>query len=181
MNFAARRRQMEGEIGKDLARRGIIGKKEPVNESVKTAVILADKPAPVTAAQAKPVVKPVSTLFSQRDSTNYYFVVNVSTGAVDLAPSRFGIGQFNRAHFDNSNISHQLTYISDTTEFIYIGKFNSLADVKAYARAIIPLMGDIMKIPKEKYSFFIITKQNLDKLADQKTLDGYLDYYQKNY
>jgi hypothetical protein len=62
-----------------------------------------------------------------------------------------------------------------------VGRFFSLEDVKVYARQIIPLLPDIMKVPKDKYSFFIITKENLDKLADKKTLDSYTDYYQKNY
>ena len=53
--------------------------------------------------------------------------------------------------------------------------------VKKYARDIASLLPDIMKVPKDKYSFFIITKENLDKLADQKTLDSYIDYYQNNY
>src|SRR5690606_19743468 len=30
------------------------------------------------------------------DSGTYYFVINVMNGRVNLAPSRFGIGQFNR-------------------------------------------------------------------------------------
>jgi hypothetical protein len=66
-------------------------------------------------------------------------------------------------------------------QIIYVGRFYSLEDVKKYARGIIPLLPDIMKVPKDKYSFFIITKENLDKLADQKTVDSYIDYYQKNY
>jgi tetratricopeptide (TPR) repeat protein len=145
-------------------------KKDSVNNTPQKPVAV-NKPAPA----------PSTGMFSMRDSTNYYFVINITNNTTNLSSSRFGIGQFNRAHYDNSNISHQLTYVGDRTELIYIGKFNNLAEVKTYARTIIPLMGDIMKIPKEKYSFFIITKQNLDKLADQKTLDSYLDYYQKNY
>lgn len=73
-------------------------------------------------------------------------------------------------------------------QLIYVGRFSSTESVKAYARAIIPLMPEIMKVPKEKYSFFIITKANLDKLAappagktSKNLLDAYIDYYQKNY
>ncbi len=149
----------------------------------KTATIVKKdslKAAPQkTVIVTQPVVT-VPTVFSMGDSTNYYFVINITNNTTNLSSSRFGIGQFNRAHFDNNNISHQLTYIGDT-ELIYIGRFNNMAAVKTYARTIIPLMSEIMKIPKEKYSFFIITKQNLDKLADQKALNSYLDYYQKNY
>jgi len=66
-------------------------------------------------------------------------------------------------------------------QLIYVGRFLSLEGVKDYARQIIPLLPDIMKVPKDKYSFFIITQENLNKLADKKTLDSYIDYYQKNY
>jgi hypothetical protein len=115
------------------------------------------------------------------DSTNYYFVVNVSTATTNLASSRFGIGQFNRANFQGNAIAHQLKDVGDDNQLIYVGRFYSLDAVKAYARAIIPLMPDIMKVPKDKYSFFIITKQNLDKLNNKNLLDSYIEYYQSNY
>jgi hypothetical protein len=131
----------------------------------------------------KPVNKPSvpSTLFSMRDSTNYYFVINISNDNTNLASSRFGIGQFNRANFQNMSIKHLMMDVGDNNRLIYVGKFNSLEAVKVYARAIIPIMPEIMKVEKDKYSFFIITKGNLDKLADKKTLDSYIDYYQNNY
>lgn len=123
----------------------------------------------------------VNYIFSKRDTSFYFFVVNVASGTTNLASSRFGIGQFNRTHYANTRIFHLIKTIGDDTQLIYVGRFYSLADVKEYARAIIPLLPDIMKVPKDKYSFFIITKENLDKLASQKTLDSYIDYYQKFY
>jgi TolA-binding protein len=154
----------------------------PQNATVNKSAVKSAATSQAVTANNPAVKKPfVSSVFSMSDSTNYYFVINITHNTTNLASSRFGIGQFNRAHYDNSNISHQLEYVGDTTALIYIGVFNSMAAVKAYARMIIPLMPDIMKIPKEKYSFFIITKQNLDKLADQKLLNSYMDYYQNNY
>ena len=139
---------------------------------------------PQQQATEAPAIKPppaVTYIFSTRDSTNYYFVVNVSSGTTNLASSRFGIGQFNRTRFSGSTIKHDLKPIGADDQLIFVGRFYSLEDVKKYARGIIPLMPDIMKVPKDKYSFFIITKENLDKLADQKTLDSYINYYQKFY
>ena len=145
----------------------------------------AVKPAVTNLSQGnKPVanaVKPKPSIFSMSDSTNYYFIVNVSTATANLASSRFGIGQFNRANFQEGAITHQLKDVGDDNQLIYVGRFYSLDAVKAYARAIIPLMPDIMKVPKDKYSFFIITKQNLDKLNNKNLLDSYIDYYQNNY
>lgn len=131
--------------------------------------------APVTAAPAKP------SIFSEKDNTNYYFVVNVNTGTTDLSTSRFGIGQFNRANFMPTAIKHQLKNAGPNNQLVYVGPFKNLDAVKVYARDIVPLMPQIMKVPKDKYSFFIITKENLDKLASKELLDSYIDYYQKTY
>jgi tetratricopeptide (TPR) repeat protein len=141
----------------------------------KSEAIDPDRPVNNPAAAAIP------SIFSKLDSTNYYFVVNVTSGSVNLASSRFGIGQFNRANYAGQGIRHQLKAVGDTDQVIYVGVFNSISDAKHYARQIVPLLPDIMKVPAAKYSFFIITKENLDKLADEKTLNSYIEYYQNNY
>ena len=145
------------------------------------AVKLSDSTKTVSQQPVVKVPDNTPSIFSMRDSTNYYFVVNVSNNTTSLSSSRFGIGQFNRANYAGNGIRHQLTDAGPDNQLIYVGRFLTLNGVKKYAEAIIPLMPDIMKVPKDKYSFFIITKENLDKLADKKTLDSYLDYYQKNY
>lgn len=166
--------------------------KKPDSTAMKPPVTTpAQENKPVTAAANPPTnnppsadavkPKPKPSIFSMSDSTNYYFVVNVGTATTNLASSRFGIGQFNRANFQEGAITHQLKDVGDDNQLIYVGRFYSLDAVKAYARAIIPLMPDIMKVPKDKYSFFIITKQNLDKLSNKNLLDSYIEYYQSNY
>lgn len=151
-------------------------------DSVKSAAQAANNLPGSAVANAPGVKRPnASKLFSMRDSTDYYFIINISNDNTNPASSRFGIGQFNRANFDGKAITHQLMQVGDNNRFIYIGRFYSLKDVKTYARAIVPLLPEIMKIPKDKYTVFIITKGNLDKLYDKKTLDSYIDYYQNNY
>lgn len=135
--------------------------------------------APVTAAAT--ATTPPPSIFNNRDSTNYYFAINVSSGTTNLASSRFGVGQFNRSNYQGGTIKHQLKPVGDDHQIIYVGLFGSLEDAKDYARKIVPLMPQIMKVPADKYSFFIITKENLDKLADRKLLDSYTEYYQKNF
>jgi len=128
-----------------------------------------------------PPKREVPSIFSMRDSTNYYFVINVGTTTTNLASSRFGVGQFNRANFSNSTIKHQLLSVGDDNQLIYVGRFYSIGAAKDYARAIIPLLPEIMKVPKNLYGFFIITQENLDKLKNKTMLDSYMDYYQNNY
>jgi TolA-binding protein len=129
----------------------------------------------------KLVKNTVLGLFTKNDSTNYYFIINVNSGTTNLSSSRFGIGQFNRVNFAGRGIKHLLIPIGTDNQLIYVGRFPSLDAVKKYSQYIIPILPDIMKVPKDKYSFFIITQENLNKLADKKTLDSYVDYYQTNY
>ncbi len=160
-----------------------VKKDSVVNNNVVTAPPVTN-PVVVPPPVQEPVVvtppkKPVSPLFNERDSVNYYFVVNVSTGTTDLSSSRFGIGQFNRTKYQGQNIAHKLKNVGADNQLIYVGRLTSLGAAKAYARNIIPLMPQIMKVPADKYSFFIITQENLDKLANRKLLDDYIYYYQQ--
>ena len=160
-----------------------VRKPEPKTVVTKVDSAKAAKPAvdPLL-TNAAPVKKPVvSSIFSMKDSTNYYFVINIYKDNTNLAPSRFGIGQFNRTNLNDPNVKHQLMDVGNDNRLIFVGRFYSLASVKAYARAIIPLMPEIMTLPKDRYTFFIITSQNLDKLTSKKLLDNYIDFYQNNY
>jgi len=139
------------------------------------------KTAPGTVAP--PIVKhPVlNSIYNLHDSTNYYFVINVGTGTTNLSSSRFGVGQFNRANFTGQGLKHQVMPAGDDNQLIFVGSFKSLDDVKKYARTIVPVLADIMKVPVDKYSYFIITRENLLKVKDKKTLDSYIDFYQNSY
>jgi tetratricopeptide (TPR) repeat protein len=149
---------------------------QPTRDSVVTQV---SQQQVTTAAPAKP--KFVSNLFNERDSTNYYFVLNVSTGTQDLSSSRFGIGQFNRVTYKLNSIVHRLKFAGPNNQLIFVGRFTSLAGARAYTKAISPLLPDIMKVAKDKYSFFIITQENLNKLADKNLLDSYINYYEQTF
>nr|WP_186461907.1 tetratricopeptide repeat protein [Mucilaginibacter pallidiroseus] len=158
------------DLPKNINAPSIIPKTEPLAPAV------TETPTPVAAPPKKPTYA-----FNELDSTNYYFVVNVSSGTTNVASSRFGIGQFNRVNFERDAIKHQLRTAGQDNQLIFVGRFYNLNNVKDYARAIVPLLPDIMKVPKDKYSFFIITQENLNKLADKKTLDSYIEYYQQNF
>lgn len=156
----------------------------PVTNLPKRDSAIAQTPVPVKKDTVAVVpVKPrfISNLFNERDSTNYYFVVNVSTGTTDLSSSRFGIGQFNRVTYKLNSLTHRLKFAGPDNQLIFVGRFTSLAGVKAYAKAISALLPQIMKVAKDKYSFFIITQENLNKLADKNLLDSYINYYEQTF
>ena len=152
-------------------------KQPEVKQQPVTPTPASSSPQPKTPL---PAPQPPS-VFSNRDSTNYYFAINVSSGTTNLASSRFGVGQFNRTSYQGSVIKHQLKPVGSDNQLIYVGRFSSKEEAREYARKIVPLIPQIMKVPADKYSFFIITQENLDKLADRKLLDSYMEYYQKNF
>ncbi|HXI00939.1 MAG TPA: tetratricopeptide repeat protein [Sphingobacteriaceae bacterium] len=122
------------------------------------------------------------SIFAVADSMVHYFVVNVAADSrVNLNSSRFGIGQFNRANFSGKSIKHQLKNINNQNQLIFVGEFRSKDLAMGYYQNISPLMKDIMKITADKYSTFIITKDNFDKLNDRPTIEKYIEFYQKNY
>ncbi|HWK99940.1 MAG TPA: hypothetical protein VNQ55_08335, partial [Parapedobacter sp.] len=113
------------------------------------------------------------------DSATYYFVINVMNERVNLAPSRFGIGQFNRTRYAGQTISHQLKVVNDENQLVYIGPFISYDDAKQYETRILPLMSDIMKIPGELYNTFVITETSFGTLSDFDKVDDYHAVYQE--
>lgn len=113
------------------------------------------------------------------DSATYYFVINVMNARVNLAPSRFGIGQFNRTRYAGQAISHQLKVVNNENQLVFIGPFNSYDDAKRYETRILPLMPDIMKIPGDIYNTFVITATNFGTLSDFDKADDYHAVYQE--
>ncbi|WP_449421228.1 type IX secretion system periplasmic lipoprotein PorW/SprE [Pedobacter psychroterrae] len=141
------------------------------------------KPAETPKAQEPDKVIPAiitDGTFNNAVSATYYFVVHVSDAALTLSSSRFGIGQFNRGNYIGSNLKHQLKEF-DNDQLIYVGNFSNFEDVKSYAAGITPQLKQIMKVPVNIYSSFIISKENFDKLISGELLTKYIEFYQKNY
>jgi tetratricopeptide (TPR) repeat protein len=112
------------------------------------------------------------------DSANYLFVINVMHGSVNLSPSRYGIGQFNRAQYPTETITHQLKNISDENQLLYIGVFSTFAEAKAYEAKIKPLLSSIMKIPEDLYASFLVTDSVFNTFANFEQLEDYFTIYQ---
>jgi hypothetical protein len=112
------------------------------------------------------------------DTANYLFVINIMHGSINLSPSRFGIGQFNRGQYAAKEITHQLKNISDENQLLYIGAFSTYDEVKEYEKKIMPLLSDIMKIPAAIYNSFIITEAVFNTFANSDQIDEYNTFYE---
>nr|WP_235049489.1 tetratricopeptide repeat protein [Sphingobacterium paucimobilis] len=111
------------------------------------------------------------------DTAEYYFTINVLDPKVNLAPSRYGIGQFNRTRYHNVSLNHQVAAINGENQLIFIGPFKTFEEVKLYESRLLPLMPEIMKIPGEIYNTFVITKQSIPALTDGVEIKKYHQNY----
>lgn len=153
---------------------------EPVKTTEPTQTAELEKPTTTEKPTPAPVKVKVPSIFSTTASTTYYYVIEVADASLTLASSRFGIGQFNRGNYAGSNLKHQLKEF-DNDQLIYVGNFSNFDDAKTYADGITPQLKQIMKIPANIYTGFIISKENFDKLTNKDTLNKYLEFYKNNY
>jgi tetratricopeptide (TPR) repeat protein len=130
-------------------------------------------------ATPAPAVK-VDGPFSTAKSAIYYYVVDVADASLRLSSSRFGIGQFNRGNYSGSGLKHQLKEF-DNDQLIYVGNFSNFEDAKSYSNGITPQLKQIMKVPVNVYTNFIISKENFDKLTSKSLLNKYIEFYKNNY
>ncbi|MEJ7557388.1 MAG: tetratricopeptide repeat protein [Pedobacter sp.] len=159
----------------------------PVPNTIQPVAVLPDSPPvaqnnpviPVANSSASSGVKTDGT-FNNAISNVYYFIVAVADASLTLSSSRFGIGQFNRGNFSGSNLRHQLKEF-DNDQLIYVGNFSSFEDANNYANGIVPQLKQIMKVPVNIYTSFIISKENFDKLNSQALLDKYVEFYKNSY
>jgi hypothetical protein len=131
---------------------------------------------PITPQGPEPAPEKAS-IFSLPETAEYYYVVNVQSGNINLSSSRFGIGQFNRANYAGAGISHQLQAVNRENQLIYVGPFKTRMETERYLMEISPRMTEIMKIPANSFNSFIITKADLSKLNNRNMINSYAEFY----
>lgn len=113
------------------------------------------------------------------DTATYYFAINVMDPRVNLAPSRYGIGQFNRSRYARTAINHQLNLVNAENQLLFVGPFETFEEVKTYETRILPLLPEIMKVPQEDYNSFIITREAIGTLTDGIQIRNYHQVYKE--
>ncbi|WP_164121798.1 brain acid soluble protein 1 [Sphingobacterium sp. xlx-130] len=111
------------------------------------------------------------------ENSTYYYVINVFDWRINMPPSRYGLGQFNRNRRRDRTINHYVKDVNQEHQFLYVGPFPARNDVLDYERHISPFITEIMKVPEDMYNLLIMTKDNLDKMENSIQLFHYYQYY----
>jgi hypothetical protein len=157
--------------------------------------------APVKAGDVKPkneqplVVKIDSSKFkipeARKDVAGYVFVPAEQHLAVMLLEkvdvvyvneARNALARYHRDKYPGRTFEMTLTQFDDTRKIITIASFNGVVEAHDYAtRAKNSAASEIFPwMPKEKYSFFVISPANLELLKSRKDVKQYLDLLQQN-
>ncbi|GEM_PF-5273228 len=107
----------------------------------------------------------------------YYFVVMIENPRVNLAPSRYAIGQFLRTRYANAGYGHSLSFLGDTVQMISVGMFESLGAAKNFESNIVGFLPEIIKVGEKKYTTFVIPKSIFELSKEKSHIDEYLDKY----
>jgi len=107
----------------------------------------------------------------------YYFVVLIDDMKINLAPSRYGIGQFIRTRFPRQGYGHELSELDDSHQLIKVGVFENLQTAREFESKILNLLPQIIKIGEKKYSTFVIPKSILDMSDEMSFINDYLKKY----
>jgi len=110
----------------------------------------------------------------------YYFVVLIDDMKINLAPSRYGIGQFIRTRFPRQGYGHELSELDDSHQLIKVGVFENLETAKEFESKILNLLPQIIKIGEKKYSTFVIPKSILDMSEEVSFINDYIKKYIEN-
>ena len=105
----------------------------------------------------------------------YYMIFVVADGFINLAPTRYGIGQFIRTRFAHFNVNHTLKSLGDKYQIIKVGAFESLDEVKLFENKIMDLLPEIMKVRDKKYITFVIPEKELAQLKDVESMNEYIN------
>lgn|GEM_PF-4754758 len=129
---------------------------------------------PVNQARKPPEYATHKNIFNTTISSTYYFLIRIEDPNVNLSPTRFGIGEFDRSQYADSQLKHRLIDF-DSCQVICVGIFQNIENAQTYARQINPSLHNIIK-SNARYNTAIITKENLSLLTTDQVLDQYLEW-----
>ena len=145
------------------------------------------KPVPVAADSSKAVVPkkdaaPRGYAFNPAEPHLVVLLLN-KVDVVYVNEARNAINRYNRERFSGRNLLAANEVLDNDRKFIIVSSFNGLPEAREYADKARSAAGsDIFPwMPRDKYSFFVISQANMELLKTKKDINEYLDLLGKNF
>ncbi len=121
------------------------------------------------------------SLFSYDATEEHYYIVAVLNSKLEASKIRFGLIDFNDDYFDFLNFNVSSQRLNDDYSIVIVDKFRNAKMAQNYIESVI-VAGEVFDgLTSDSYKQYIISKQNYNKLLDDKNIDRYNKFFDQNY
>jgi tetratricopeptide (TPR) repeat protein len=128
--------------------------------------------------QAKPPVAIARNYTFNAAVPHYVVMITSNVDPVYVTESRNAFNRYNQANYYNKPIEISNQSLTDTTKMVVMSGFENAADALAYYEKTSKVAGSqiIPWLPAGKYSFIIISPENLELLKTRKSINEYRQF-----
>jgi tetratricopeptide (TPR) repeat protein len=127
----------------------------------------------------KPTVSEAAVLYNPPAGEHLFVAVVPKKSAINQL--KFNVVSFNVDYFLNLNLTVNNQELSQFFELITAESFKDTKEAMEYYNQIVKEEGLMGKLPPEEYSLFVISRQNFEKLKQEKSVANYLNFFRTNY
>jgi len=120
-------------------------------------------------------------LFTMNDGVEHYFVVVAPTQGVNINTVKAKIADYNTEYYASANLKVTNNLLDRETHMVLVKPFRTIPEARDYGSAFQSNSSRLSEINASGYTTFLISKPNYIQLFKSKDLNGYIQFYQKNY
>jgi len=132
-----------------------------------------------TPQTAEEIIK--KELYKYTPDTTHLYVIAVNKAKVDINRIKFDLTSYNVENFLMFDFKVKKLPFTDKTFLITVSPLKNAKQAIKYFKIITKRSDVFTNIKPIDYTPFIISKNNFEKLRDDKDIDKYLRFYRKNY
>jgi hypothetical protein len=121
-----------------------------------------------------------NALFSSGINSAQSFVLAVKDSRMSLRQVLTGFAQFNSDEFKDWNLSSELKQAGDY-QLLVVKGIPSLNEAMSYFRKVVITRSLFEPLGQTTYRNFLITGENLQKLAEENKVEDYIEFFRTNY
>ncbi|HVG41970.1 MAG TPA: hypothetical protein VM888_10210, partial [Chitinophagaceae bacterium] len=171
---------MDSAVKKDVAE----VKKDTIAAIKPLDIVKKPTPKPtVDTAVKKPVInKPTSPFTFKPDAPHYAVIILNKVDVVFVGEAKNAYFRYNREKYANQPLAVNIQPFNDSTNFVLIGNFPSAQSAADYVLKTKPLSPTeiVPWLKGDKYTFTILSKENLDVLLNLKDMKQYAKFLEQN-
>lgn len=161
-------------------------KKETLNARPKDSIVIAQpvaaKPVVDTTTRKAVVTKPGSPFSYKPDAQQYVAVILNKVDVVFVNEAKNAFNRYNKEQFYNLPLETNLVNINDDVKVVLIGNFSSAQGAIDYIQKTKPITASeiVPWLKGGKFSFSLISEENLRIVTETKEFDTYQKFLEQN-